>query len=205
MQTFIVAFSVLCVFTACTNNNQSTKSSPYDSSSGTASAPPPADTSMSNMPAKDTSMADNSRQSAHKAMATKRKGKATAGTLGRTNRAITSKTMIRPDKNGVYDMTEVRPSYPGGRSALENYVTNRIEYPQMAIDDSKEGTVNVQFIVNENGKVQDAKVIGSKLGDGLDEEAERIVSGMPNWNAGMVKGKPVKTRVTLPIIYKIEE
>ena len=60
-------------------------------------------------------------------------------------------------------------------------------------------------MVDENGKVQSAKVVGSKLGDGLDEEAERVISTMPTWSAGMIKGKPVKTRVTVPITYQIEE
>ncbi len=102
-------------------------------------------------------------------------------------------------------MTEVRPAYPGGQSSLEDYITNNVEYPQAAVDNNKQGTVNVQFTVDENGNVSNAQVIGSKLGDGLDEEAVRVVSKMPKWTAGSVKGKNVKTRVTLPITFKIEE
>ena len=56
-----------------------------------------------------------------------------------------------------------------------SYIANHIDHPQMAIDDNKEGTVNGQFMVDENGKIQNARVFGSKLGDGLDEEAERVI------------------------------
>jgi protein TonB len=102
-------------------------------------------------------------------------------------------------------MTEVRPAFPGGQTALEDYITNNIEYPQMAVDNNKEGTVNVQFVIDENGKIENAKVIGSKLGDGLDEAAETAISRMPKWEPGKVKGKNVKTRLTLPVTFKIEE
>jgi protein TonB len=112
---------------------------------------------------------------------------------------------MKPDKSGVYEMTEVRPSYPGGQKALEDYIANDIEYPQMAVDDNKEGTVNVQFIVDENGNVTNAKLLGADLGDGLSDEAVRVISKMPKWEPGKVKGKNVKTRLTLPVTYKIEE
>jgi protein TonB len=112
---------------------------------------------------------------------------------------------MKPDKSGVYEMTEIRPAFPGGQPALEDYINNHIEYPQMAIDDTKQGTVNIQFVVDENGNVRNARVLGSSLGDGLDEEAVRVISSMPKWEPGKVKGKNVKTRLTLPITYQIEE
>jgi protein TonB len=53
--------------------------------------------------------------------------------------------------------------------------------------------------------VTSAKAIGKELGNGLDQEAVRVISNMPKWTPGKVKGKNVKTRVVLPITYKIEE
>src|SRR4030095_12809616 len=131
---------------------------------------------------------------------TTKKGRASIGTMATSKAAA-----MKPDKNGVYESTEVRPAYPGGQSALEDYIARQIEYPQMAIDDNKEGTVTVQFVVDDNGKVTDAKVLGSNLGDGLDDEAVRVISQMPKWEPGKVKGKNVKTRLTLPITYRLEE
>lgn len=111
---------------------------------------------------------------------------------------------IEKDKDGYYIRTEVLPSYNGGQAALETYITNNVEYPQEAIDNSVEGTVNVQFLVDEKGNVSEVKTIGNKLGSGLEEEAIRVVSAMPKWTPGQVKGKNVKTWRTLPITYRLE-
>jgi len=96
------------------------------------------------------------------------------------------------------------PSFDGGQVALETYISNNIEYPQEAIDNNVEGTVNVQFLVDEKGDVSNVKTIGNKLGSGLEEEAIRVVSAMPKWSPGQVKGKNVKTWRTLPITYRLE-
>jgi hypothetical protein len=40
------------------------------------------------------------------------------------------KTGMKPDKDGIYEMTDVRPAYPGGQTALENYINNNVEYQQ---------------------------------------------------------------------------
>jgi protein TonB len=187
----IPTFALLFFITACSNNNQTT-SSAGDSTNTSVNN----DTAMNKAPVSDTGTA----MSSTKKQTTTKKGRATLGAM------TTSKTaLMKPDKNGVYEMTEVRPSYPGGQKALEDYIANHIEYPQMAVDDNKEGTVNVQFIVDENGNVTNAKLLGADLGDGLSDEAVRVISKMPKWEPGKVKGKNVKTRLTLPVTYKIEE
>ena len=71
------------------------------------------------------------------------------------------------------------------------------------MDNNKEGTVKVSFIIDENGKVTMPKVDGTGVSASVDEEAERIVKQMPAWTPGMVKGKAVKTRLELPITFKI--
>lgn len=121
-----------------------------------------------------------------------------------TGPAAKSKKAVS-DKNGVYTYTDVAPAFPGGQSAIEDYINNHIEYPQAALDDNVEGRSGVSFVVDENGKITDVHTIGTKIGSGLDEEAERVVASMPKWTPGTVKGKPVKTRMTLPIVFQIEQ
>jgi len=111
---------------------------------------------------------------------------------------------IAKDKNGVYSRTDVAPSFAGGESALENYIGTTIEYPQEAIDNNVEGKVNVRFAVDEKGNISNVSTVGNKLGHGLEEEAIKVVSGMPKWRPGQVKGKNVKTWRILPINYKLE-
>jgi periplasmic protein TonB len=178
--------------TAC-NNSDYTKSPSENTPANT-------DTAMSNAPATDTSSASVSANKANKNSATNSKRKVSVGKMSESKMST-----MKPDKDGVYEMTEVRPAFPGGQAALEDYINNHIEYQQPAIDNNTEGTVDVQFVVDENGNVSNAKVIGKELGSGLDEEAVRVVSGMPKWTPGKVKGKDVKTRMVLPITYKIEQ
>jgi TonB family protein len=179
-------------FMSACNNSDYTKSP----AAAKENSPVSSDTTMSNVPMKDTTEAT----APVKTSAAKKKGKITIGKMSEKRT-----TNIKPDKDGVYEMTDTRPVYPGGQAALENYVNNSIEYQQPAIDENTEGTVNVQFVVDENGNVANAKVIGKELGNGLDQEAVRVVANMPKWTPGKVKGKNVKTRVVLPIVYKIEE
>ena len=184
-----VAGSVF-IMSAC-NNSDYTKSA--------ANSPANNDT-MNNVPTTDTTSATEPGSTSVKTSTAKKKGKITIGNMSEKRT-----TNIKPDKDGIYEMTDTRPAYPGGQEALENYVNNNIEYQQPAIDDNTEGTVNVQFIVDENGNVTNAKEIGKELGNGLDQEAVRVISNMPKWTPGKVKGKNVKTRVVLPVTYKIEE
>jgi TonB family protein len=118
-----------------------------------------------------------------------------------------NKEKMMMDKEGVYNNAEVMPEFPGGQDALANYVNNHIEYPQQAIDRNTTGTVKVSFVVDEKGKVTKAQLMnanGEKVGNGLDEEALRVVNTMPAWKPGKVKGKTVKTRLELPITFQFE-
>ncbi|MFC4231865.1 energy transducer TonB [Parasediminibacterium paludis] len=107
------------------------------------------------------------------------------------------------DNEGYYDRVDVLPSYPGGDKALAKFVEKNITYPQEAINDGVEGTVNVMFAVDENGTVYTPSTKGEALGYGLDEAAANVVRKMPRWNPGSIKGKNVKTRFTLPITFQI--
>jgi periplasmic protein TonB len=127
-----------------------------------------------------------------------------SGKVSTSASADDTKVKMEKDKMGYYNRTEVLPSYKGGENAIENYITNNIEYPQDAIDNNVEGVVNVQFGVDENGNISNVSTVGNKIGHGLEEEAIKVVSKMPKWTPGKVKGKNVKTWRTLPINYKLE-
>jgi TonB family protein len=192
----LVASGLVLFFIAC-NNSDYTKSPAKDSGNTSANA----DTAMNNSPVADTNATKGSSETpkSKQGTAMKKKGKITLGSMA------TKETNMKPDKEGVYNVADVMPAYPGGQNALEDYMNNNVEYPQNAIDNNSEGTVKVQFIVDENGNVTNAKVVEKKLGNGLDEEAVKVVSNMPKWTPGKVKGKNVKTRIVLPVTYKLEE
>jgi protein TonB len=110
---------------------------------------------------------------------------------------------IQINTEGIYSRAEIKPSYPGGEKALAKFIKDNIVYPETAIEEGVEGRVEVMFAVDENGRVYTPVVSGSRAGYGLDEEAMRVVSKMPTWNPGQIKGRNVKSYYTLPITFQI--
>ncbi|GAB2807615.1 energy transducer TonB [Ferruginibacter profundus] len=111
---------------------------------------------------------------------------------------------MEADNAGVYTNTEVFPSYPGGNKELQRFFNKNLEYPEDASINGVEGTVELSFVVDENGKLTSPQVVGQPLGYGLEAEALRVVNKMPVWNPGQLKGKNVKTRFTLPVKFVLE-
>lgn len=77
-----------------------------------------------------------------------------------------------------------------------------LRYPATAREARLEGKVFVAFIVNEQGGIEDVRVIKS-LDPEIDAEAVRLVQEMPTWIPGKVKGKPVACRYNLPINFSL--
>lgn len=109
-----------------------------------------------------------------------------------------------PDDDKVNEAPEVQPKYPGGMGALKKFLTDNIKYPQEAFKARKQGTVIVQFVVYEDGHVGNANVVKG-ISPELNAEAVRVIGLMPNWEPGMVKGKPVKVRYTLPVKFSLKK
>lgn len=191
---------------ACNMGSSSDKISDTTSTTATYSTP---DTMQSAAPATmDTAASMSSDTTAMKSPAVKSATTSAAKKKGKAKaemEPVVKNPKISLDKEGIYKYAEVSPSFPGGQNGIDNYINNNIEYPQTALDDSKEGRVGISFVVDETGKVSDAHTVGTKVGYGLDEEAVRVVDNMPKWTPGMVKGKPVKTRMTLPIVFQVEQ
>lgn len=118
----------------------------------------------------------------------------------------TKTTSAMRDADGIYSWADVMPMYPGGEDALQKFVEDNIEYPEQAIENGAEGDVRVVFTVDEKGRVTNIKATGdNNVEYGMKEEAVAVMNKMPAWTPGKVNGKSVKTRMTLPIVYRIEQ
>lgn len=98
----------------------------------------------------------------------------------------------------IFTIVEDMPSFPGGEAALFKYLGENIKYPAMAKDAGITGTVFVTFVVKEDGTVSGVRVLRG-IGGGCDEEAIRVVQGMPKWKPGKQRGKAVRVQYNLPI------
>ena len=155
---------------------------------------------MNNMKA-DTVMADTMKTDNTQAMNKLPKKKGTA----MVNEPILEETgEIQVDENKVYNHAEVAPGFPGGQSALDDYIKDNIKYPSRAMENGIEGKVLIKFVVDENGHISGATVLSKPLDYGIEEEALRVVNEMPTWTPGKIKGKNVKTYRLLPIIFTLE-
>ncbi len=94
------------------------------------------------------------------------------------------------------------PVFPGGNAQLIKWLTQNLKYPESAKNDKVGGKVIVEFVVNANGSVSDVKLV-KNVETRLDSEALRVVRMMPVWKAGMLGGKPCRTLVKLPIVFKL--
>jgi len=106
-------------------------------------------------------------------------------------------------KEGVYFVVEEMPVYPGGDEALRKDLAANIKYPAEAKKAGIQGKVYVTFVVDEHGKVTDAK-IARGVDPSLDKESLRVINELKTWNPGKEKGKAVKVSYTLPINYALD-
>ena len=115
----------------------------------------------------------------------------------------TTKVASQPSKkNLVYNVVEKMPQYPGGETALLNYINKNIKYPKTAQDKGIQGKVILRFVVNSTGKVERAEIIRS-LYPACDKESLRVIKSLHNFTPGEQKGEKVAVWYTLPITFKI--
>lgn len=120
---------------------------------------------------------------------------------------LSSVTMTAQDDEQValQDSTlESMPSFPGGQTALFQFLSRTIKYPVLAEYNKIQGRVIVGFYVDVDGTVTDVQVKKS-VDPTLDKEAIRVVKSMPKWNPGKKNGKPVRVEYTMPITFRLAD
>ena len=133
-------------------------------------------------------------------------------------------------KHDYFIIAEQMPQFPGGDAAMMQHISRHIRYPKIAIESGVEGTVRVEFIVETDGTITNVKASEPSSASGgsniivtayrqessdasisvkaegiraLKEYAEEIVRGMPPFEPGRQSGSAVRTKVTLPITFKL--
>lgn len=111
---------------------------------------------------------------------------------------------IEKEKEIIYDIVDESADFPGGRAALLKYLSENIKYPQTAVEMGLQGKCYLQFVVSENGFISNVKVKkGVTDCPECDQEAIRVVKGMPKWTPGKVNGKAVNSTFSLPVSFKL--
>lgn len=117
-------------------------------------------------------------------------------TTGKTGTVIPIET--KPE--GPRHFVEQMPQYNGDVNA---YLAANVHYPDAARDAGIEGPVQIEFVVDEEGNVTQARVVRG-IGGGCDQEALRVVAGMPRWRPGRQNGLPVKVFFNVVVKFRLQ-
>jgi len=105
----------------------------------------------------------------------------------------------------IHEAVEEQAEFPGGMAALKQYLANNIKYPEVALEMGIGGKCYLKFVVSTSGNISNVKVVkGVPDCKECDEEAMRVVKGMPNWAPAKNNGKAVNSYYNLPVTFKAQ-
>lgn len=116
---------------------------------------------------------------------------------------VAARMDTKKDENEIYRQVEVMPQPAYDKN---EFFAKRLSYPVEAREKKIQGRVVVEFVVEKDGSITDAKVIkGAELGHGIPEEAIRAVKAMPKWKPAMMNGAPVRAYHMLPLTFTLDQ
>ena len=107
------------------------------------------------------------------------------------------------EEQEIFQVVEEMPEYPGGMQECMKFLSKNIKYPQISQENGTQGRVVVQFVVNKDGSIVDPVVVRG-VDPYLDKEALRVIAMMPKWKPGKQRGKPVRVKYTVPVMFRLQ-
>lgn len=101
------------------------------------------------------------------------------------------------EEDEIFVVVEEMPELIGGVASIQG----EIRYPELARQAGVSGRVFVQFVVDKEGNPVDPFVIRG-IGGGCDEEAIRVIK-LAKFKPGKQRGKPVKVRYVIPVVFRL--
>ena len=107
------------------------------------------------------------------------------------------------EEQQIFQVVEEMPEFPGGMGECMKFLAKNIKYPTIAQENGVQGRVIVQFVVNRDGSIVDPVVMRG-VDPHLDKEALRVISLMPKWKPGKQRGKEVRVKYTVPVMFRLQ-
>jgi protein TonB len=108
------------------------------------------------------------------------------------------------EEEEIFVVVENQPEFPGGQAAMMKFLSENIKYPVIAQENGIQGRVICNFVVERDGSITDVQIVRG-VDPSLDKEAVRVIQSMPKWKPGMQRGKPVRVRFTLPVVFRLQQ
>jgi protein TonB len=99
-------------------------------------------------------------------------------------------------------VVEDLPQFPGGPVEMMIWLTRNLKYPKQSEQLKQQGKVVAEFIVNKDGSITDVHIVAS-LTPLCDREVLRVLRMMPRWTAGVMDGQPCRTKVCIPVVFRL--
>ena len=104
----------------------------------------------------------------------------------------------------IFTVVEEMPDFTdGGLQGLLKFLAKNIKYPVIAQENGIQGRVVCAFVVNKDGSIVDIEVLRG-VDPSLDKEAVRVLGTMPKWKPGKQRGKPVRVKYTVPVMFRLQ-
>lgn len=113
---------------------------------------------------------------------------------------------VSADVISYYDCDH-RPTFMGSSDPnvfMQKWVYQYLKYPQAAVENGRQGRVLVDFVITDEGKVRDVRVLKG-VDELLDAEAVRVISASPDWKPGRVRGQKVNTELSLYVEFRLQK
>jgi TonB family protein len=121
-----------------------------------------------------------------------------------TSRLVPSFTILPFSNAGNTIASTTAAEYPGGISELENFIKQNLVYPERAIKSNLEGTVEIEFTVNDQGKVTNDKILKG-INTDIDDEVVRILKKAPHWKPAVNADRPVPSLQRISVLFKLTD
>lgn len=122
--------------------------------------------------------------------------------LGETQKT-TSLHSTDDEEVSIASVEEVA-TFDGGLDKLYNYISQNLIYPKSARRSGSQGRVILEFVVEKDGSLSNFKILQS-VSEDCDAEAIRVLQNSPAWIPAKTDGKPVSTRISMPIVFKLDD
>ena len=113
------------------------------------------------------------------------------------------KAVVEEATEEIFVVVEQQPEFPNGMAALMKFLGDNIKYPVIAQENGIQGRVITNFVVERDGSISDVQIVRGQ-DPSLDKEAIRVIKTMPKWKPGQQRGKPVRVRFTLPVVFRLQ-
>lgn len=102
-----------------------------------------------------------------------------------------------------FRVVEDLPQFPGGPVEMMKWLTRNLHYPKQLEERKITGKVVAEFIVNKDGSITNVSIAVSSKNRIFDGEVLRVLRMMPRWTAGMQDGQPCRTKVCIPVVFRL--